>query len=583
MRKLRYRLTALILSLAMLLSLPVTAIVASVNTPMIAMAEDSHGSTEGETEGETTGDNTGEDTSGNGTEGGDSTVSGGDTTDGDNTDGDGEDKEDPTPDSPAPECICTVKCTNRQVDDTCEVCKENYNNCSYITPNVKIDITTPDGWHRSRVNVSFKIEDIALSGNFIIESVKARIGQSGSWVDVTDTMKMEISENCSVYVLVTDSKGFTYERNRRVECFDYTKPTLNAAVSEGLLTVQAEDTQSGIDKIYVNGYEFGDIQNGTLNIRLQQFDASYENFTIKAVDKAGNVSDVYKTKNPYYKDPENEDDEDKSKELPVNANPTDNTSATATVTQHTETDSNGNTVSETNRTAEEQKRESMRQADEEEAAISGESEDSGEDEEKSNKGKSFYTIQTANEKTFYLIIDRDGDDEMVYFLTEISENDLLNVTTDNSETLPRNSAALESAIPVKDKEPEDDDTVTVGRVEDTEGDEETEEEPEIEEPEPVKNNNMIPIIAVVAIAGIGIAAYFKVFRKKKEDFLDEDEDEDAEEEEEVFEPDVEEEGKSEDDAFLDGGDTYETDSVDDEDDDEDTGEYDGISEDEEDE
>ena len=46
----------------------------------------------------------------------------------------------------------------------------------------------------------------------------------------------------------------------------------------------------------------------------------------------------------------------------------------------------------------------------------------------------------------YLIIDRDGEEEMVYFLTEITENDLLNATSDNSETLPKNSAALESAI-----------------------------------------------------------------------------------------------------------------------------------------
>ena len=47
------------------------------------------------------------------------------------------------------------------------------------------------------------------------------------------------------------------------------------------------------------------------------------------------------------------------------------------------------------------------------------------------------------------MIDRDGEDEKVYFLTEVSENDLLNTTTDNSETLPKNSAALESAIPTK--------------------------------------------------------------------------------------------------------------------------------------
>lgn len=68
----------------------------------------------------------------------------------------------------------------------------------------------------------------------------------------------------------------------------------------------------------------------------------------------------------------------------------------------------------------------------------------------SEQGKEFYTIQTASEKVFYLVIDRDGDEEKVYFLTEVSENDLLNTTSDNSETLPKNSAALESAIPVKD-------------------------------------------------------------------------------------------------------------------------------------
>ena len=37
------------------------------------------------------------------------------------------------------------------------------------------------------------------------------------------------------YVQVTDQKGNTYERNRAMKCFDTTKPTLNAAVSDGLL------------------------------------------------------------------------------------------------------------------------------------------------------------------------------------------------------------------------------------------------------------------------------------------------------------------------------------------------------------
>ena len=108
------------------------------------------------------------------------------------------------------------------------------------------------------------------------------------------------------------------------------------------------------------------------------------------------------------------------------------------MTEHTKTDSNGNTTSQTSPA--EQKKQAMKEAAE---AESGKTEST----EKSGQGKEFYTIQTATEKVFYLIIDRDGEEEMVYFLTEVTENDLLNATSDNSETLPKNSAALESAIP----------------------------------------------------------------------------------------------------------------------------------------
>lgn len=113
---------------------------------------------------------------------------------------------------------------------------------------------------------------------------------------MTEDKKLEISENCTVYVQVTDQKGNTYERNRAMKCFDTTKPTLNAAVSDGLLSIQVHDTDSGAKAVYVNGYEFTDLTNGTLNIRLQQFDAGYEYFTISAMDNAGNMSEVYKTK-----------------------------------------------------------------------------------------------------------------------------------------------------------------------------------------------------------------------------------------------------------------------------------------------
>ena len=448
---------------------------------------------------------------------------------------------------PEPECTCKEKCTQYSADKDCEVCKGDFSLCEYVNPNVKITISTPSGWHNDTTKVHISVEDVAHSGNFSIKTVQAKVAQNGSWTDITEDMYVEISENATVYVLVTDQRGKTYEKNRYIRCFDFTKPTLNAAVSNGLLCVQAHDTDSGIKAVYVNGYEFKELTNGVLNIRLQQFDAGYQYFTISAMDNAGNMSEVYKTANPYYTDPEKADGNEKNpaEQLPVNAQATKPSSATAQVTEHTKTDSDGNTVSENSLA--EQKKQAMA-----EAAASEKKEESGE-KEKSETGKEFYTIQTASEKVFYLIIDRDGEEEVVYFLTEVTENDLLNVTADNSDTLPQNSAALESAIPV-----------TEGALPNNNGEQETEEEAaeeaaedgeeNTEEPEPESEKTgenpaaTYIILGLVAVVAIGGGYYFKVAKKKKEEFLDEDDDE----EEEEYEDDEENEEK-EDDFFEDDG------------------------------
>ena len=555
-KKLSVRAAVSLLLSALLFCMPVGAFMANSGNTVDAYAEgalteesggaSAEGSTEGETEestetgenSENGGDETGETESESGsneeeTESG--TVSGNEV--------------------PEPECTCTEKCTQYSIDKDCEVCKRDYSLCEYVNPNVKITISTPSGWHNDTTKVHISIEDVAHSGNFTIKTVQAKVAQNGSWTDITEDMYVEISENTTVYVLVTDQRGKTYEKNRYIKCFDFTKPTLNAAVSDGLLSIQAHDTDSGIKAVYVNGYEFTELTNGTLNIRLQQFDAGYEYFTISAMDNAGNMSEVYKTKNPYYKDPADESDENPAKQLPVSAEATKPGNATGTVTEHTKTDSEGNTVS--GNSLAEQKKQAMAEAD---AAEVEEKEKSGEKEkEPSEQGKEFYTIQTASDKVFYLIIDRDGEEEMVYFLTEITENDLLNAASGNSETLPKNSAALESAIPTEEgalpnnnrEQPED-----TEQAEENAGETENAEDTEnTEEPEPEEKAEPNPLISYIlmgalAIAFIGGAYYFKVVRKKKEDFI-EDEDEDEEDEEELENEDEEPEDGSGDDFFED--------------------------------
>ena len=554
-KKLSVRAAVSLLLSALLFCMPVGAFMANSGNTVDAYAEgalteesggaSAEGSTEGETEestetgenSENGGDETGETESESGsneeeTESG--TVSGNEV--------------------PEPECTCTEKCTQYSIDKDCEVCKRDYSLCEYVNPNVKITISTPSGWHNDTTKVHISVEDVAHSGNFSIKTVQAKVAQNGSWTDITEDMYVEISENTTVYVLVTDQKGKTYEKNRYIKCFDFTKPTLNAAVSDGLLSVQAHDMDSGIKAVYVNGYEFKELTNGVLNIRLQQFDAGYQYFTISAMDNAGNMSEVYKTANPYYTDPEKTDGNEKNpaEQLPVNAQATKPSSATAQVTEHTKTDSDGNTVSEN--TLAQQKKQAMA-----EAAESEKKEESGE-KEKSETGKEFYTIQTASDKVFYLIIDRDGEEEMVYFLTEITENDLLNATSGNSDTLPKNSAALESAIPAgesalpnnngekpEDTEQTEEDTEETENTEDAESTEETEPEEKAEEANPVIS---YILMGALATAFIGGAYYFKVVRRKKEDFI-EDEDEDEEDEEELENEDDEPEDGSKDDFFED--------------------------------
>ena len=551
-RKLSVRIVASLILSAMLFALPVGAFVANSSTAIPVLAEESvsgndagNGGTGNSSTGGSSVEESVSDNVADGTSAGDSSSESGSTDDSGN--GEAAKGEDAA-------CTCNEKCGQYGYDKDCPVCSKDYKKCAYQEPSVKITINAPNGWYSSgnTAKVSFEVEDILDTGNFAIKSVKAKIGQNGSYQDVTEDMFLEISENCTVYVLVTDARDKSFERSRSIKCFDTSKPTLNAAVSEGLLTIQASDNDSGIKVIYVNGYEFTDVTNGTVNIRLSQFDAGYEYFTITAMDKAGNVSEVYKTKNPYYKDPKSDDNTNPAEQLPANAEATKPSSATATVTEHAKTDSDGNTSStvSANASPAAQKKEELKKADAEESAVS-------EDGEDKNQGKEFYTIEAASGKVFYLIIDRDGEEEMVYFLTEITENDLLNVTTDNSETLPKNSAALESQIPVTESalpnnNTEIDDTHEVETP--AEQEEELAEEPETEElekqDEPVKSNPLVGyvIMAIIGAVVIGSAYYFKVVKKKQDGDFIEDEDEDPDEEEY---PDEAEEERDEEDDFLD--------------------------------
>ncbi len=440
-------------------------------------------------------------------------------------------------------CICTEKCASGRINAVCAVCAEDYEKCEYIPPKVRISISQPDKWYRyGNAEVKVSVEDMAHSPDFMVEKVEARIGQSGSYADITDSMKVRITEDCSVYVLVMAVNGKVYEENRSIQCFDKDKPSLNAGISGGMLTVQAMDRTSGVKAVYVNGQEFTDLTGGTLQIRLRQADSVLENFTVQAMDMAGNVSDVYTIKNPYYKNPEVKEEEGSVSELPKSVLPTQPAEARAAVVDYVNTaEDAAGSKEEKAQTKEEQP--GKAQPGKVDGASPGEVLESSR-----SLGKEFYTIRTDNGKVFYLIIDNTQSGDNVYFLTEISENDLLNVTDISYQVMEGSGAATESALPEREEEKEaEEEKDDEGKEEETEPDAGLSADDGAEKRSPALAYGILVLLGGAVAGGI---YFFRTYRREGEDFVDDDEEED---EEEIYEKeDVEKDG-SYDESGMDGG------------------------------
>lgn len=131
--------------------------------------------------------------------------------------------------------------------------------------------------------------------------------------------------------------------------------------------------------------------------------------------------------------------------------------------------------------------------------------------------RQFVTFQTKSGKTFHLIINHDEQSENVLLLTEVSEDDLLNM------------------VEKKEKPKEE-----VKKIEETVPESEVKkEEPKKEEG---KGSGSYIFLGIIVLAVVGAGYYFKIYKKKQEE---DDYDEDEEEYDE-FEDEYEKEDDAED-------------------------------------
>lgn len=172
-------------------------------------------------------------------------------------------------------------------------------------------------------------------------------------------------------------------------------PTVKAWLDGDMLFIEAADSGSGVEAVYINDERVNYRVDGGLALSASDYGDEGETISIYAVDFAGNKSETVTVV------------------IPTTAVPVE------PVTQSNPFTPDG------------------------QATVVDEATDSD--------GKTFYTFTTPEGNVFYLIIDHQRESENVYFLNAVTENDLLALAESSGNG---NSGAIPTPDPVPQPDPE---------------------------------------------------------------------------------------------------------------------------------
>ena len=166
----------------------------------------------------------------------------------------------------------------------------------------KITVVSPAKWQKDKATAKINIVDVNGTG---WANIRIVVATENGWQTVVDGddqsagYAVELRENATIHVSITDHAGNVQAKSEAISCFDCTPPTVKAGVSGEVICIEATDSISGVAAVYVNGHKLK-YSGTTLDANIREYADGRQQIAIYAVDLAGNVSQKVYVKNPFY-------------------------------------------------------------------------------------------------------------------------------------------------------------------------------------------------------------------------------------------------------------------------------------------
>ena len=166
----------------------------------------------------------------------------------------------------------------------------------------KITVVSPAKWQKDRATAKINIVDVNGTG---WANIRIVVATENGWQTVVDGddqsagYAVELRENATIHVSITDCAGNVQAKSEAISCFDSTPPIVKAGVSGEVICIEATDSTSGVAAVYVNGHKLK-YSGTTLDANIREYADGRQQIAIYAVDLAGNVSQKVYVKNPFY-------------------------------------------------------------------------------------------------------------------------------------------------------------------------------------------------------------------------------------------------------------------------------------------